>query len=70
MSRNIALETTRVAIVIGIVQLQILITVILGPIIQGKSDREKITPKIILGSALNSRGYFHDHLWKKFVIAL
>ena len=52
LSRNIALETTRVAIVIGIVQLQILITLILGPIIQGKTDREKITPKLILGSAL------------------
>ena len=52
MSRNIALETTRVAIVIGIVQLQILITLVLGPIIQGKADREKITPKLILGAAL------------------
>lgn len=52
MSRNIALETTRVAIVIGIVQLQILITLVLGPIIQGKADREKITPKLVLGAAL------------------
>ena len=52
LSRNIALESTRVAIVIGIVQLQILITFILGPVIAGKADREKITPKLILGSAL------------------
>ncbi|MCD6425752.1 MAG: EamA family transporter [Anaerolineales bacterium] len=52
LSRNIALETTRVAIVIGIVQLQILITLVLGPIIQGEADREKITPKLIMGAAL------------------
>jgi len=58
MSRNIALETTRVAIVIGIDQLQILITLVLGPIIQGKADREKITPKLILGAALILGGTF------------
>ena len=58
LSRNIALETTRVAIVIGIVQLQILITLVLGPIIQGKADREKITPKLILGAALILGGTF------------
>jgi drug/metabolite transporter (DMT)-like permease len=52
LSRNIALDTTRVAIVIGLVQLQILITLILGPVILGKADREKITPKLILGAIL------------------
>jgi drug/metabolite transporter (DMT)-like permease len=49
LSRNIALETTRVAVVIGLVQLQILITLILGPIIQGKADRERISAKLIVG---------------------
>ena len=58
MSRNIALETTRVAIVIGIVQLQILVTLVLGPFIQGEADREKITPKLILGAALILGGTF------------
>lgn len=52
LSRNIALETTRVAIVIGLVQLQILFTLLLGPIILGKADREQITPKLILGASL------------------
>lgn len=52
LSRNIALETTRVAVVIGLVQLQILITLILGPIIQGKADRERITTKLIVGVVL------------------
>ncbi len=52
LSRNIALETTRVAIVIGIVQLQILITLVLGPIIQGEADREKISFKLVLGATL------------------
>jgi len=58
LSRNIALETTRVAIVIGIVQLQILITLVLGPFIQGEADREKITPKLILGAAFILGGTF------------
>lgn len=52
LSRNIALETTRVAVVIGLVQLQILITVILGPIIQGKAEREPITIKLLIGIVL------------------
>ena len=52
LSRNIALETTQVAVVIGLVQLQILITLILGPIIQGKADRERITTKLIVGVVL------------------
>jgi len=52
LSRNIALETTRVAVVIGLVQLQILITLIMGPIIQGKADRERITTKLIVGVVL------------------
>jgi drug/metabolite transporter (DMT)-like permease len=50
LSRNIALDTTRVAIVIGLAQMQILITLILGPVILGKADQEKITPKLILGA--------------------
>ena len=52
LSRNIALETTRVAIVIGLVQLQIFFTLILGPVILGKTDRERLTPKLIFGSLL------------------
>lgn len=52
LSRNIALETTRVAVVIGLVQLQILITLILGPIIQGRADRERITGKLLVGILL------------------
>ena len=52
LSRNIALDTTRVAVVIGLVQLQILITLILGPIIQGKADREPITGKLLVGILL------------------
>ena len=52
LSRNIALDTTRVAVVIGLVQLQILITLILGPIIQGKADREQISAKLLAGVVL------------------
>ncbi len=52
LSRNIALETTKVAIVIGLVQLQILFTLILGPVILGKADQERLTPKLIFGSLL------------------
>ena len=52
LSRNIALETTRVAIVIGLVQLQILITLFLSPFILGKADRELITKKMIVGALL------------------
>jgi len=52
LSRNMALETTRVAIVIGLVQLQIFFTLILGPVILGKTDRERLTPKLIFGSLL------------------
>jgi len=52
LSRNIALETTRVAVVIGLVQLQIVITLILGPIIQAKADRERITVKLLAGIVL------------------
>ncbi len=52
LSRNIALETTRVAVVIGLVQLQIVITLILGPVIQGKTDRERISVKLLAGILL------------------
>ena len=52
LSRNIALDTTRVAVVIGLVQMQILITLILGPIIQGKADRERISAKLLAGVVL------------------
>jgi drug/metabolite transporter (DMT)-like permease len=52
LSRNIALETTRVAVVIGLVQLQILITLALGPFLQGKTDRERITPNLLIGMVL------------------
>lgn len=52
LSRNIALETTKVAIVIGLVQLKILFTLILGPVILGKTDQERPTPKLIFGSLL------------------
>ena len=52
LSRNIALETTRVAVVIGLVQLQILITLALGPIFQGKADRERVTVKLMGGILL------------------
>jgi drug/metabolite transporter (DMT)-like permease len=52
LSRNIALETTRVAVVIGLVQLQILITLILGPVIQEKTDRERISVKLLAGILL------------------
>ena len=52
LSRNIALESTRVAVVIGLVQLQILITLVLGPIFQGKVDRERVTVKLMGGILL------------------
>lgn len=52
LARNMALDTTRVAIVIGLVQLQILVTLILGPAILGAEDREQLTPQLILGSVL------------------
>ena len=52
LSRNIALESTQVAVVIGLVQLQILISLILGPIIQGKADRERISAKLLAGVVL------------------
>jgi len=52
LSRNIALESTRVAVVIGLVQLQILMTLILGPILQGKADRERISAKLLAGVVL------------------
>jgi uncharacterized membrane protein len=52
MSRNIALDTTRVAIVIGLVQLQIIITLFLGPVIQNKAEQEPITAKLIIGILL------------------
>lgn len=52
LSRNIALESTLVAVVIGLGQLQILITLILGPVIQGKVDRERVTGKLIAGIVL------------------
>jgi drug/metabolite transporter (DMT)-like permease len=52
LSRNIALETTRVAVVIGLVQLQILITLILGPVLQEKTDRERISVKLLAGILL------------------
>ena len=52
LSRNLALETTRVAIVIGLVQFQILITLLIGPSILGDDDREQITPRLIFGAVL------------------
>lgn len=52
LSRNIALESTRVAVVIGLVQLQILITLVLGPVFQGKVDRERVTVKMLGGILL------------------
>jgi len=47
--RNIALETTRVAIVIALVQIASLFTLIFAPILLGKNLTERITPKLVLG---------------------
>ena len=49
LSRNIALETTRVAIVLGLVQISALFTLLLSPLLLGKADKEQITPKLIFG---------------------
>ena len=56
--RNQALESTRVAIVLGLVQLQILFTMVLGPALLPKKDREPITPGVILGAVLIVGGSF------------
>ena len=58
LSRNIALDTTKVAIVIGLVQMQILFTLILGPILLKDGDREQISPRLILGAILIIGGTF------------
>jgi uncharacterized membrane protein len=47
--RNIALETTRVAIVIALVQISSLLTLIFAPFLLGKNFDERITPKSIFG---------------------
>ena len=52
LSRNIALETTRVAIVLGLVQISALFTLLLSPLLLGKADKEQITPKLIFGILL------------------
>ena len=49
LSRNIALETTRVAIVIALAQTASLFTLIFAPIFLGKNLSERITPKLVLG---------------------
>lgn len=49
LCRNIALETTRVAIVISLVQISTLFTLIFAPFLLGKNLIERITPKLILG---------------------
>ena len=49
LSRNIALETTQVAIVIALAQTASLFTLIFAPIFLGKNLNEQITPKLALG---------------------
>ena len=52
LSRNLALDTTRVAIVIGLLQISALFTLILAPIILGKEEKEQITLKLVFGVLL------------------
>jgi uncharacterized membrane protein len=49
LSRNIALDSTRVAIVIALAQCAGLFTLFFGPLLLGKDFKERITPKLILG---------------------
>jgi drug/metabolite transporter (DMT)-like permease len=49
LSRNIALETTRVAIVIALAQTASLFTLIFAPFLLGKNLTERITPKLVSG---------------------
>ena len=52
LSRNLALDTTRVAIVIGLLQISALFTLILAPIILGRGEKEQITLKLVFGVLL------------------
>ncbi len=47
--RNVALETTRVAVVLGLIQMSTLFTLILAPILLGKNHNEQINQKLIFG---------------------
>jgi uncharacterized membrane protein len=47
--RNIAIETTRVAVVLGLIQMSTLFTLILAPILLGKNHNEQINRKLIFG---------------------
>ena len=49
LSRNIGLETTRVAIVIALAQTASLFTLIFAPFFLGKNLTERITPKLVIG---------------------
>ena len=49
LSRNIALESSRIAVVIALAQISALLTVVLGPLIFGKNFEERITPRLIFG---------------------
>jgi drug/metabolite transporter (DMT)-like permease len=49
LSRNIALETTRVAIVVALAQTASLFTLILAPFLLGRNLAERVTPKLVAG---------------------
>ncbi|MBN1266732.1 MAG: DMT family transporter [Anaerolineales bacterium] len=47
--RNIALESTQVAVVIALAQISALLTLLLGPVLLGRAFKERITPRLIFG---------------------
>jgi uncharacterized membrane protein len=49
LSRNIALDSTRVAIVIALAQCAGLFTLFFGPLLLGNNFKERITPRLIFG---------------------
>ena len=49
LARNLALDTTQVAIVIALAQGSALFTLLFGPLLLGGALRERITPRIVFG---------------------
>ncbi len=47
--RNVALDTTQVAVVVALAQSAALFTVILSPLLMGAEFKERITKKLVLG---------------------
>jgi len=50
--RNIALETTQIAVVIALAQTASFYTLLLSPLLLGKNLNERITPKLVIGVVL------------------